>query len=697
MDRKKELLVRVYTVMVCFVIVAFMILYRVVKVNVVEGDKWRKKNDVYIQWKPINADRGNIYSDDGSLLATSLPFFDIYMDMTRPSSELWSTGIDSLCLLLSQHIKRGLTAREWKSKLRTARDKRNQYFYIGKKLTIDQKDLVKTFPIFDKGQMRGGIIVERYTQREKPFRGLASRTIGIDRDNADNVGLEGYFDKFLTGPTEQRLMKKVPPGVWVPVYDPTESQPQRGNDIVSTINVNMQDVVHNELITAIEKYEAEGGVAILMEVSTGAIKAISNISINKGGYYTENYNTAIGAASEPGSTLKLASAMALIEDGHADLNTLVDVGHGKMKFYDRWMHDSHRHAEQYMSLRNAFEQSSNVGISSAAFNAYGATSRQKDFVDKYVQFGLSEKTGVEIKGEGDPYIKDPEVNAKEWYGTTIPWMAHGYEMKLTPLQVLNFYNTVANGGRMMKPFLVSAIEEDGRVVKAFRPRVVKESIAKPTTIRAAQEMLRGVVLRGTASKLHTEEFSFSGKTGTTRVGYWQEGEKQYNASFAGYFPAESPKYSMIITIYKPNGSYYGSTVAAPVFKRIAEKCFALDLDLIDSKVDVAVVGDVSLPGSHVGYKDDFKSVMQYAHVDYEETSRSKWVTIDPSHDRMKVSTKELEQGKVPDVRGMGARDAVFVLENLGMTVDVAGLGKVSRQSIKPGSDPVGKKIKIFLN
>lgn len=696
MDKKKELLLRVYLVLCFFIIVAFMILYRVVKINVFEGEKWRQQNDVYVQWKPIEADRGNIFAEDGSLLATSLPFFDVHMDMTRVSKKVFDRNVDSLAYLLSEYVPRELTPYDWRQRLTHARKKKNQYFFIARGLTINQRDRLKTFPMFKMGRNSGGFIVERYTKREKPFKSLASRTIGVDRENATNVGLEGAFDKFLKG-NESKILKRKVNGEWVPVFDPTESHPQRGNDIVTTLSVNMQDVVHAELIRALDKYEAERGVVILMEVKTGAIKAISNISLNKKGYYGEFYNTAVGAASEPGSTMKLASTMALLDDGYLDLDGLVDVNYGKMKFYDRWMRDSHSHPEKYMDLRRAFEISSNVGISSAAYTNYKDKSKQKDFVRKYFEFGLNEPTGIEIVGEANPMIKDPEKDAKKWYGTTVPWMAHGYEMKLTPLQVLNFYNAVANDGKLMKPYLVSQIEEDGRVKKQFKPRVLRNQIAKPSTISAAQDLLRGVVLRGTAKNLHTDEFSFAGKTGTTRVGYWKEGEKKYNASFAGYFPAENPKYSMIVVIYKPNGSYYGSTVAAPVFKGIAEKCFALDMDLLQDQQSKYPIADASLPGKHAGYKGDFEKVFDYVGLSYNNRSKSKWVKVDAFEDKMMIDAKELSENIVPDVRGMGARDAVFVLESLGLQVDVAGLGKVTKQSVKPGSAAEGQEMKIFLN
>lgn len=696
MDRKNELLYRVYLVMLFFIVVAIMILYRVIKINVFEGEKWRQKNDVHVQWKPVEADRGNIFAEDGSLLATSLPFFDVHMDMTRVSKKVFDRDVDSLAYLLSVHVPRSLTEYEWKQKLINARRKKNQYFFIARGLTINQRDRLATFPMFKMGRYRGGFIVERYTKREKPFKSLASRTIGVDRENSTNVGLEGSFDKFLKG-NQSKILKRKVNGEWVPVFDPTESQPQRGNDIVTTINVNMQDVVHSELIQALQKYEAESGVAILMEVKTGAIKAISNISLNKSGYYGEFYNTAIGASTEPGSTMKLASTMALLDDGFLTLDDLVDVNYGKMKFYDRWMRDSHSHPEKYMDLRSAFEESSNVGISSAAYTNYRSKELQKAFVQKYYQFGLNEKTRIEIVGEGSPKIKHPEKDAKEWYGTTIPWMSHGYEMQMTPLQVLNFYNAVANDGELMKPYLVSAIEDDGIVVKEFKPRVLKRSIAKPETIAAAQELLRGVVLRGTARRLHTEEFSFAGKTGTTRVGYWKEGEKKYNASFAGYFPAGDPKYSMIVVIYKPSGAYYGSTVAAPVFKGIAEKCFALDVDLLENAENKQVFAERSLPGESAGYKEDFERVFEFVGLEYKNRSKSKWVEVDSYEDRMMIDAKDLKKDIVPDVRGMGARDAVYVLENLGLQVDVNGLGKVVKQSIRPGKAVEGQEIKIFLN
>lgn len=700
MDRKKELLVRVYLLTLLFVGVAFAIAYRVVKINFVEGDKWRQKNDIHIQWMPIKADRGNIFSDQGKLLATSLPYFDIAMDMTRATREMWRNERDSLAYLLSVHLDDDLSAGDWRRRLQAARDAGKQYFVIDRGLTLAQIEKIKRFPILRYGQMKGGLLTERHTRREKPFKSLASRTIGEDRDNAINVGLEGAFDQWLRGKEQQRLMKKVPPGIWVPMEESSEIKLQKGADIYTTININMQDVVHNELLSTVQQYEAEAGVAILMEVETGAIKAISNISKNSAGYYAEFYNHAVGSSTEPGSTMKLASAMALLDDGHLGLDDLVDVGYGKIKFHNKWMYDSHTHNVRYMDLRSAFEQSSNVGIASAAFANYEQTDKERDYIDKFIQFGLTEETGVEIKGEAQPLIKDPVADSEEWSGTTIPWMSHGYEMQLTPLQVLNFYNAVANDGRLVKPYLVRRIAKSGETIKAFKPTTLKSQIAKPSTIQAAQEMLRGVVLRGTAKRLHTTEFSFSGKTGTTRVEYWKEGPKKYNASFCGYFPADKPKYSLIVTIYKPEGSYYGSTVAAPVFKRIAEKCFALDHELIDHKESIgqdAYAEADLLQGDHVGYGPDFRHILAYADVEYQSTADDAWVHLKGEGSRVRFSDAEQKDSKIiPDVRGMGARDAVYLLEKAGARVKLEGTGKVRRQSIRPGTDANGQHVKIIL-
>jgi len=493
-------------------------------------------------------------------------------------------------------------------------------------------------------------------------------------------------------------MKFVRPD-WIPVYDPSEFEPQSGDDIYTTLDIDIQDIAHTELQKALKKYEADAGTVVVMEVATGAIRAISNLSSNGKGGYSEAYNFAIGKQNEPGSTFKLATALALMDDGYAQLDTKVDLNKGRMKFYDLTMHDSEWHGIQTADLRKAFEISSNVGIASLANQHYNKEGGNTKFINTLNRFGLLDATGIELIGEKSPYVKDPIKDKKKWSGTTIPWMAHGYELMYSPLQMLNLYNTVANDGKMMKPYLVSKIKHGDKLVKNFEPRVLRKKIASSNAIKGAQDLLEGVVVRGTGRKLQSEYFDFAGKTGTTRINYnKKDEEKKYNASFAGYFPVNNPKYSMIVVVYNPHGKYYGGSVAGPVFRNVVEKVHNLKLDL-NKAINQGgnLIAAANLPKRRIGYKKDFEKVFEHVGIEYKNKSKSNWVAVDPFDNKMLIDKKSIKKSEVPDVIGMGARDAVYVLENLGLLVELEGRGQVKKQSIKPGAKATEQKIKIYLD
>jgi cell division protein FtsI (penicillin-binding protein 3) len=700
-DKKTELLARAYFVVIVFSIVAAVIAFRVVKINVFEGEKWRKKSEVNVKWKRVDTDRGNIYADDESLLATSAQFFEIRMDMTVLREETFYKNVDSLATQLAAVLPMQKSPSQWRTALIEARKKKNRYFLIAKGINIETAKKLRKLPLFKYGRYGSGYIEIRYGRRTKPFKELASRTIGEDRENSQKVGLEGYFDKFLTGPTDERLMKRVSSteDIWIPVYDPSEFEIVRGDDLITTINIHLQDVLHHELLEALNEYKARAGTAILMEVKTGAIKAISNLS-KSDGVYKEVLNIGIGQATEPGSTFKLATLLALLEDGKATLDTKVDINGGVSKFYDRNMYDSEKHGRYNVTLKEVFAMSSNVGIAKLAHQNYNTSAEGRKMMrDRFAAFGLDKITGVEVEGEAEPKIKDPIINKSAWYGTTVPWMAHGYELTMTPLQILNFYNAVANDGKQMQPYLVSEIRRSNKVVKAFKPKVLRQ-IASEDNILLAKEALEEVFINGTAKSLKSRHFTMAGKTGTARVNYSNKAEeKKYNASFAGYFPADNPQYSMIVVIYDPKGKYYGGSVAGPVFKSMAEKTMAWKWDKESFHMAVAstVENHVDLPAGSPGFKEDFKSLFDYVGIKYKNDIKTNWVIVDPVEDIMAMAGHKINRKTVPDVRGMGARDAMYVLENIGLAVSLSGSGKVYRQSISPGTKNTGQRIEIYLN
>jgi len=426
MDRKKELLIRVYAVLAAFIILSMVIMARVVKVSLIEGDKWREKGNKNVKMRTLRAERGNIYSEDFNLLSTSLKFFDIHMDLTVQKEQLFQDNVDSLAYYLSQSIGKHKTESEWRNSLVQGRRKGRKYYPISKKITTEELRKIKEFPLFRLNKYKGGLIAEPFSKRSKPYNSFASRTIGEDRENASKIGLEGYFDKFLAGDSTQVLMKKVSElhNEWVPVYDLQDFEPGKGNDIVTTLNIDIQDIVHNELLSRITEVEAEAGTAVVMEVETGAIKGISNFRKLENGSYAEVYNDAIGRLSEPGSTFKLASVLALMDDGYCDLESTVDLKGGKMRFYDLTMYDSDMHGLNRVTLKEAFEKSSNVGVAKLVHDHYNNTEGRVKFVEKLRSLGAASKMGIEIVGESKPKVKHPRKDKKEWYGTTIPWMAH---------------------------------------------------------------------------------------------------------------------------------------------------------------------------------------------------------------------------------------------------------------------------------
>jgi cell division protein FtsI (penicillin-binding protein 3) len=702
LDNRKELLYRAYFVVGIFSLIAMVIAYKIIVISLIEGDKWRAEAEKNVQWMAVEADRGNIYSDDESLLSTSIQFFEIRMDLTIPKRELFKNGVDSLALMLSKTIGAHKTEAQWRKELYAERKKKNRYFFIAKGLDAETVNNIRTFPIFRDGKYKGGYMEDRYGTRKKPFGQLAARTIGADRQNADKVGLEAYYDKYLTGPTDKRLKKRIDPvnNIWVPVYDPSEFQTKKGDDIVSTINVHLQDVVHNELEKQLIKSNAEAGTAVLMDVKTGAIKAISNLVIRDSVVGTEVLNTAVTNSTEPGSTFKLATVLALLEDSLAQEHTLVNINNGQMQFADRIMKDSEPPRKNLVTMSEAFASSSNVGIAVLANKAYNRNQQTRAMYRRRLsQFGLDRQSGIDLNGEGIPFMKDPIRDEKTWYATSIPWIAHGYESLMTPLQMLTFYNGVANGGKLMKPYLISEIKNSGKTIKKIEPKVRIAQMAKLKNINKVKAMMEAVFLPGgTAASLRSTHVNLAGKTGTTRTNYANKQEyAKYNASFAGYFPAENPEYSMIVVVYNPKGAFYGASVAAPVFKNVAEKTMAWRQEMLpEYGQDSSVVKATTLPDLNVGYGDDFFKLFDYIGLSYKKTNTKSWVNVKPFDSKMIVENRSIAKNVVPNVAGMGARDAVYVLENLGLEVSVFGRGKVMRQSILPGTSIKGQRIEIVL-
>ena len=695
---KKVIVIRIMLVYILVVIAGGFIIWKTISIQVNEGAEWKEKTiESRMKYETIEAVRGNIYAEDGSLIATSIPIFDIRFDAASPhiTDLIFNNNIDSLSYYLYK-LFRDRSKSEYKKSITAARDDGNRYYIVKRRVTYNQLKLIEEFPIFRKGKYLGGLIIDTKTRRERPFKSLAARTIGYSSKNAQAyVGLEGSYNNQLEGTGGTRLVKKIAKGIWIPVDDEYSMAPEHGNDIYTTIDIHIQDVAQQALLKQLIKHKANHGCAVLMEVETGHIKAIANLGLNNNGYYEERYNYAVGESSEPGSTFKLASVMAGLEDKMFTLEDTVFVGDGWTMYYGYTMKDVHKIGDGWITIRQAFEESSNVGISRIVYDSY-KEDRGK-FTDRLYKFGLNNKLGIEIRGEGSPKIKNP--NDKDWWGTTLPWMSTGYDVSITPLQLLTFYNAVANNGVMVKPLFVKEIRYSGEIVASFEPIVLNPSMCSSSTLKDARELLEGVVLRGTATNLKNEVYTVGGKTGTAQIASGSEGynKKNYKASFVGYFPADNPKYSCIVVINRPTeGQYYGSQVAGPVFKEIADKVYATQSNMyqvVDLKYD-----EIRVPDIPTAYTEELVCIYRMLNYPVENAEiPENWVSSTINNGKVNLSPLSGSETVVPDVIGMGTRDAIYLLEKKGLKTRIKGRGHVKKQSLKPGEAiKPGKEIVLTL-
>lgn len=677
---------RMFLIYFFMAIVALLITGKVLYIQLVQGDYWRDKaRSTTMRYVSIDAVRGDICADDGRLMATSVPVYEIRMDMSHQlvSDEFFFKHVDSLAFYLSR-LFRDRTAAQYRGALVRARQNEERYYLVKRNVSYSELQELRTFPIFNLGRFRGGLIIEERTRREMPYQTMAARTIGYEREGI-YVGLEGAYREVLEGRQGKRLMQRISGGAWMPVNDQHEIQPLNGMDIITTINIQIQDITEKALLRQLQRYRADHGTAVVMEVATGKIKAISNLRLNpRTNTYEETFNFAIGQSTEPGSTFKLPVIMVAMEDGFVKPGDSVDIGRGRITYYGRTMRDVNEEDVGVISVKEAFEQSSNVGISRIIYEAY--KEQPQRFVDGLKRMNLHQPLGLEIQGEGTPVLRD--AGSEGWSRLSLPWMAIGYEVSMTPLQLLTFYNAVANNGRMMKPMFVSEIRQSGRTVQRFSPQLINRSIASSSTIRQAREMLEGTVENGTASNIRSAAYTIAGKTGTaqvaqTRQGYHTGSGVSYQASFAGYFPAEDPLYSCIVVIHNPRGYiYYGSRVAAPAFKEIADKIFAAQMFFSRPGEEETIMA--ALPPFRSGHAEDMVNIYSQFDAKIRDKPGSMWVGARTSNDTVFFSDHPIIENLVPNVVGMGIRDALYVLENAGMRVRFRGKGIVRTQSIRPG-------------
>jgi cell division protein FtsI (penicillin-binding protein 3) len=698
MSLKRDILVRTSLVYLGILIAGLLILGKAIHLQLFEKEKWSKEENSTIGHKVIEPNRGNIYSSDGRLLAVSVPYYEIRMDFQSESftREIFDRGVDELSKQLADLFK----DRHWttyKQEMVREREKGSRYFLVKRNVTYTQLQKVKQFPIYNLGRYKGGVIYVQQNQRVRPYEKLAARTVGYTFSDGlpSVVGLEGAYDAALRGVEGYRLMRKIRGDIWMPINDANEIEPRDGYDIVSTIDVDLQDVAENALHEQLLRHEADHGTVILMEVSTGKVRAIANLVRDEEGNYGEEYNFAIGESTEPGSTFKLASVIALLEDGHVSPEDIVDVGSGVKYYYGQRMEDSGDKGLGKITVQRAFEVSSNVGISTLVNDAY--EHKPEQFLNRLYEMGLNRKLGIEIKGEGKPEIK--YTDSELWSGVSLPWMAIGYEVRLTPLQILALYNAVANGGKLVKPLFVEEMRFHGKRVKRYDPEILNGHICSRETLERVRAMLEGVVDSGTAKNLANSHYKIAGKTGTAQVSLNKEGydKSLYQASFAGYFPADQPKYSCIVVVNAPSKSiYYGNLVAGPIFRAITDRIYVREFELQENH-EVLASTEVEAPYSKSGQGQALVSVFDNLQLPYAQGEvDAAWVSTKSTPEGVVISPRSVSEHLVPNVVDMGLQDALYLLEEQGIKVEVRGRGTVRGQSIRAGT-PVTNGMVITLN
>ena len=695
MNIRANILLRVYLAFGLIVLFAFAVFLRLGQVQFVQGKKWKAMADsLSTRYVSVEATRGNIYSNDGSLLATSVPEYELRMDMFAggiADDKVFNLKVDSLGIKLSQ-IFNDKTAKEYARMLRKGRQDSARYLLIHRKVGYADLKTIRTFPLYNIGKFSGGLIAVQQNKRILPFQALAARTIGYKNENvANGVGLEGAYNEYINGETGKRLMQRIAGGVYIPVNEEAEIAPKDGADIISTIDVNMQDLAQSALEKQLIKYDADHGAVIVMEVATGEIRAVANFSKVEEGIYKEKFNYAIAGNQDPGSTFKLASYMALLEDKLVDTSMM--VGTGNYKIPGHMIKDSHG-SIGVVTVKKAFEQSSNAAIAYLINSKYG--DNPKKFTDHLYDWHLNEKLQLQIPGEAKPVIKNP--SNKSWGKMTLPQMAYGYEMQLTPLKMLSFYNAVANDGKYVAPIFVKEIRRLGNPVEQFKARVINDKICSDVTLSKIKSMLEGVVTEGSGRQyVHNPLYKIAGKTGTAQVADANKGykaKKQYQASFVGYFPADKPKYSMIVVINDPKGGYYGALVSGPVFREVADRIYASDMQMYND-MPTRLVGNTGNPPTKAGQSKATQKV--YKAFGYKPLFASKseyYNIIDTSAGAVFQENTE-RRGVMPNVAGMGLKDALYLLGNAGLKTKVYGSGKVIAQSIAAGTK-VGKGLGVQI-
>jgi cell division protein FtsI (penicillin-binding protein 3) len=687
------------------VLICVAVLGRVFFIQHIQGNYWRALSDsLHQKYVDLSAERGTIYSEDGNMLSTSVPYFNIYIDfdaegLREKNGKRFKENLDSLSLCLAG-LFRDQSSIAYKKQLLKGYKEEDRYYLLHRNISFDQYKQLRSFPLVRQGRNKSGFITDASSKRLNPFGLLANRTIGLSRNNfSQNVGLERTYDSLLRGEDGRKLVRYLNAGTYIPV-EGYEIDPENGKDILTTIDVNTQDIAENALLSMLTENECEYGTCIVMETATGKIKAMANLGRQPDGSYWEDLNYAI-RATEPGSTFKLATLLSLLEDHEVRLTDRLNIEGGTWKIGTRTVHDAEKQEVSNVSVEEAFEHSSNVGMAKLVVAHYGQHPQQ--FVDHLRKLKLNQITGIDLAGETSPIIKSPK--SRTWSASTLPWMAFGYEVLVSPLQTLTLYNAVANNGRMMKPFLVNSVQYAGGIERQNQPVVLIDKICSDETLEELKTCLQGVCIKGTGKTAFKNTFyPVAGKTGTALIANGNRGyaDHIYQSSFAGYFPANHPRYTCIVVIRnKPFAKkYLGAAVAGPVFREVADKLMSLDAISSDStqiSSYTTLLKRDSTAYYYAGSADEIKNIMQTIRLPYADSSRDrKWVGVYRQNDHPVVVVKNEESRRVPDVKGMGLKDALFLLESNNIQVATRGTGKVKQQNIAAGTI-ISKNQKLILD
>jgi cell division protein FtsI (penicillin-binding protein 3) len=690
---KKSILIRVRIAFLGVVVFAICVAAKIGHIQVIEGAKWTKMaEETMFDYKKVEATRGNIYAEDGSLLATSLPFYKVAMDPTLSKDEIFKAGVDSLAYHLSKYYK-DRSKKEYVEMLKDARATGKQYITINRKqINYQTKKEMASWPIFREGRYKGGVIFEKMDVRYRPFSNLARRTIGFVNEDKKGAGLEYSFNEALGGQDGEALFQKIAGGTWKPVFDGNNIKAVDGLDIQTSIDINLQDVAETSLFEAMRAHDADEGTVVVMEVKTGFIKAISNLSKDGNGDYTEKLNHAVGGLFEPGSTFKLVTMMALLEDTNIELSDTVNTGKGELMFYRVKVRDHEEGGYGRITIADAFERSSNIAMAKLTDKHFGT--KPEKFIAHIDDWHLSKPLGLQISGELYPKITRPKD--KGWSGITLPWMAYGYGFEISPLHTLAIYNAIANEGKMIKPVFVTAISQAEKTIQTFETETLNSKICSTKTLNQLKLLLEGVVDHGTAKNLKNPYYRIAGKTGTSQILKDGQYVKKYITSFVGYFPAHAPKYSAIVLIKNPKGIYqYGNSVAGPVFKDIADNIYSRDINLHMAMEQKKVTEPGVFPMLRAGRQEEVTLISNELGVSNHTSTEEEWVRASKNANAIVWKKNPMMKDLVPDVTGMTFRDAIYLLERAGLRVYFGGKGRVAEQSLHPGSR-FSKGSRIYL-